>query len=331
MLTQARAVLIRRRGKVSRSWFLAAVVVTSCGLLLAWVAWFLVGNWQVRKDLARAKEQIHSGHHRRARDRLARLSAWWPRHGEVEYLLGVCESMLGRTDAALAAWARVPVTSPLAASAALSRGRVLARSNSRFIEAEAAYRAAALGTGARAIEARWALATLLLWEGRLDEVRSLLEEIWRIGHDRDRTAALREMWRLDAVIVAANEIQPVLDQAARVAPDDDRVWLARAYLALRYGRCAVAHVWLDASLQKHPEDPVVWRRTCNVHWLQRILPRCCARWPGFPSIGSRCLSGGRSARGWPRIAATPMPSAPPSSVSSRSIPAIPRDSIDWSH
>ena len=38
------------------------------------------------------------------------------------------------------------------------------------------------GTGARAIEARWALAVLLLWEGRLDEIEKLLDEIWRVGN-----------------------------------------------------------------------------------------------------------------------------------------------------
>ena len=48
-----------------------------------------------------AKRQIKSGQIAAARERLARLSRWWPRHGEVEYLLGNCESELGRTDSAL--------------------------------------------------------------------------------------------------------------------------------------------------------------------------------------------------------------------------------------
>ena len=241
-----------------------AIAVSSVGLGLLWLAWFLLGSWQVRDGLAWAKEQIQSGHHGPARARLARLSAWWPRRPEVEYLLGVSESALGRTDAALAAWARVPASSPLATSAALARGRALLRLQGRFIEAEAAYRTAMRGTGARANEARWALAALLLWEGRHDEVRRVLEEIWLAGKGGDRIAALRELWRLDSVITAAEEVQPALDQAARDAPDDDRAWLARAYLAMRYGRQTEARSWLDLCLKKHPEDPVAWR--ADLRW-----------------------------------------------------------------
>jgi tetratricopeptide (TPR) repeat protein len=143
------------------------------------------------------------------------------------------------------------------------------KTQGRFIEAETAYRAAMRGSRPDAAEARWALAVLLLWEGRLDEVGRLLEEIWRVGQDRDRVAALRELWRLDSVVVAAEEVQPALDQAARVAPEDDRVWLARAYLASRYGRNSEARMWLDACLRKRPEDPVVWR--ANLQWAMAAL------------------------------------------------------------
>jgi tetratricopeptide (TPR) repeat protein len=239
--------------------------VVSAGIGLAWVAWLLVGGWQVRDGLARAKQQIDSGQYGPARDRLARLSTWWPRQAEVAYLLGECEARLSRPDAAVAAWARVPAGSPLAVSAALAQGRARVRLQGRFIEAEAAYRAAIRGsTEARALEARWVLAMLLLWEGRLDEVRQVLEEIWRVGKNGDRITALRELWRLDSVVVAAEEVQLTLDQAARTAPDDDRVWLARAYLAERYGRYAEARQWLDASLRRHPTDPVVWR--ADLQW-----------------------------------------------------------------
>ncbi len=69
-------------------------------------------------------------------------------------------------------------------------------------------------------------AELLLWEGRLDEMRRLLREIWRAGSPDDQAAALREHWRLDSVIIAAEEVGPVLDQAGLTAPDDPCVWLA---------------------------------------------------------------------------------------------------------
>jgi thioredoxin-like negative regulator of GroEL len=244
---------------MGRSRIFVVLSIVTIGIGLAWPAWYVAGGWQVRRGLNRAKRQINSGQYGAALDRLAQLSTRWPRHGEVEYLLGVCESALGRTERALAAWARVPLTSPRAAPAALARGRALVKSQSRFIEAEAAYRAAMKGSRPEAVEARWALAVILLWQGRLDEVSRLLKEIWRVGQDRDRVAALREMWRLDSVVVAAEEIQPVLDQAAQLAPDDDRVWLARAYLASRYGRHSEANVWVKAALLKCPEDLIIRR------------------------------------------------------------------------
>ena len=56
-----------------------------------------------------------------------------------------------------------------------------------------------------------------------------------------------------------DRIRTALDRAIDQAPQDDRVWLGRAYLALRDGRYAEAQSWLDACLRRRPDDPVVWR------------------------------------------------------------------------
>ena len=245
--------------------FSVAIAVASLGIGLAWVAWFLVGGWQVRDGLAWAKLQIDSGQYGPARDRLARLAAWWPGRAEVEYLLGVCESTLGRTDAALAAWERVPAASPFAASSGPGPGR--ARRISRRAGSSRPKRPIAPQSavpGPRAVEARWALAMLLLWQGRLDEVRQLLEEIWRVGQiaiGRPRSVNCGGSIPWSSRPKRSNRcwIRP-----HGFAPDDDRVWLARAYLASRYGRYSEARTWLDASLRKHPEDPVVWR--ADLQW-----------------------------------------------------------------
>jgi tetratricopeptide (TPR) repeat protein len=239
--------------------FLAFIGVTLVVLVLSGLTWVWVGAWQVRDGLAWARRRMRTGEIAAARDRLARLSAWCPRDGELEYLLGVCEAELKRPDAAVAAWARVPGSSPAAGAAARASGRVLVRAVGRLTDAEAAYRAAAHGTGAIALQACWDLTELLIWEGRLDEARRLLQEISRIGQLRDRTSALRGIWRLDLMIVAAEEVQPVLEQAARHAADDDRAWLARAFLATRYGRYAEARRWLGQCQERRPDDPVVWR------------------------------------------------------------------------
>ena len=52
---------------------------------------------------------------------------------------------------------------------------------------------------------------------------------------------------------------PISNQAASLAPDDDRVWLGRANLAIRTGAYDEAKRWLDACLKRRPEDVPVWR------------------------------------------------------------------------
>ncbi len=229
-------------------------------MLLAWAAWQVIGNWQVRNGLSWARRQMEAGQYEPARDRLARLRALWPRHDEVAYLLGVCESALGRPLEAVSAWERVPPGSTLFGSRAIAEGRTLVRSLGRLKDAELLYRdAASRGPGSKALEARWALAELLLWQGRLDEVRRLLREIERVGTLRDRTAALREHWRLDSVIVADEEVRPVLDQAARTARGDDRVWLLLRLLATQYGRYAEARRCLDSCNPDASLTPILNR------------------------------------------------------------------------
>jgi tetratricopeptide (TPR) repeat protein len=236
---------------------------TAIGLLVAvlggWIGWLLIGRWQVRDGLRWATRRMDAKQYALARERLAWLDRWWPGRADVAYFLGACEAELGHTDAALTAWRRVPSDTPLGAKSNLAAGRLLVRNAGRLTEAETCYRAAARGSSPTAVEARWALAEVLLWEGRFAEIRNLLHEIARARSLRDRIGALREHWRLDSVIVAAEEVQPFLDRADRTARDDPRVWLARAFLATRYGRFAEARDWLDRCQARNPDDPVLPR------------------------------------------------------------------------
>jgi enediyne biosynthesis protein E4 len=47
--------------------------------------------------------------------------------------------------------------------------------------------------------------------------------------------------------------------ASRIAPDDDRIWLGKANLAIRAGSYDEAARWIDACLRLRPEDGPVWR------------------------------------------------------------------------
>ena len=94
------------------------------GVLLA--AWFAVRAMYQRRlesELRLARGEFGARRFGAARERLARLAERWPDHGEVEYLLGASEKALGHSQAAMAAWDRVPAAANQAPLADLSRGR----------------------------------------------------------------------------------------------------------------------------------------------------------------------------------------------------------------
>ena len=101
------------------------IVVIGLGLAAAaCLAVRVVGAWQFRTELREARRELAARRVRKAKARLDRLAERWPGRGEVEYWLGACEMAAGHTEAALAAWGRVPEPAPEARLAALSRGRL---------------------------------------------------------------------------------------------------------------------------------------------------------------------------------------------------------------
>ena len=101
--------------------------------------------------------------------------------------------------------------------------------------------------------------------GRIDEAERLIEDRWEhlnaVGEGALEPAIklLRLHIELTLKATPVETIRAVLDQAARLAPDDDRVWLGRANLAIRTGAYDEAERWLDACLRRRPEDVPVWR------------------------------------------------------------------------
>jgi hypothetical protein len=60
---------------------------------------------------------------------------------------------------------------------------------------------------------------------------------------------------------SAELVRDFLERARGQAPDDDRIWLGKANLAIRQGFFDEAARWLDACLRRRPEDvPVRWAR-----------------------------------------------------------------------
>jgi enediyne biosynthesis protein E4 len=229
--------------------YFVALVAASGGL------WAFDG-WRQKADREEAKRALAMGKSRTALPRLVRLAARRPHDGEIQYDLGVCELAVGHVELAEAAWARVPAGSPYATRAAMMRARLLLKVH-RLAAAEHLLLVALEDRGDFGKEARETLVHLYKLEGRFDEARRLVREGW--GR-YDPVGTIQEHYRLDTSNpIAIEKVQPILEQAARAASDDDRIWLGWATLARRQGRFKEARRWLDRCLERRPADPVVWR------------------------------------------------------------------------
>jgi tetratricopeptide (TPR) repeat protein len=209
-----------------------------------------------RAALARAKRDLLGGFPAKARRPLGELAARRPGWGEVEFHLGVAELALGRAGPALAAFARVPSDSEFAGWAAVHRAGLLVR-RGQLSGAERLYEEALERRGAHRSEACWELVRLLRLEGRFDEAGRLFRRNFAEFPHPEK--ALRDLVRLEFEAYPAEGVRAFLDESSRQAPDEDRVWLGRAYLATRSGRFDEADNWLRACLDRRPDDPAVWR------------------------------------------------------------------------
>ena len=86
----------------------------------------------------------------------------------------------------------------------------------------------------------------------------MIQEAW--DSYPDRIGLLRQLANLDSINpVPIERIWPALEKAAENAPDDDRIWLGRANLAIRTGQFADAQRRLDDCMRRRPTDAAVWR------------------------------------------------------------------------
>ena len=258
-----------------------------------------VERWELRVVLDRARGELRRGNYAEAQPRLAWLASRWSNRGEVPYLLGLCALAEGRPEAAMRAWGRVPRGSVFAEESAL-RSRRLAMDRGRFVEAEAALTVALARPGPNAAAVRQAMLTLLWREGRLDEAARLTEAACReaIGHNRiEAVEFLRGHLSLDLAPFPVEPMAAALDVAARLAPGDDRVWLARANLATRTGRFDDARADLEACLRRRPDDPAVW--SARLDWAM-ATGRVEAAWEALDHLAADAVSCGRmeTIRSW---------------------------------
>ena len=102
-------------------------------------------------------------------------------------------------------------------------------------------------------------------QGRLEEAKRLIETRWdrlnKAGEGASEKAVnlLRLYTEIQARPLPVAARRAFLDQAALSSPDDDRIWLGKANLAIRAGAYDEASRWLDACLRRRPDDFAVWR------------------------------------------------------------------------
>jgi thioredoxin-like negative regulator of GroEL len=248
------------RGWRRISWVLQAAVVG--GLIWGGWAWWDLRSY--RGALARIRGEIHAGRPGHAAQHLRDLLAWKPGSDEAAYLLGTCEQARGRPQDAAAAWRQVPPDSPFAAQA-IQGLMELEVQRGRLADAEKLVRDALDDPRIRGSGLTLALGVVYAQQGRVEEAGRLIEESWerleRAGEaSLERAIPLVRLHiRLRRDPPPVEAIRAFLDRAARRAPDDDRVWLGKAILAIRTGSYAEAARWLDACQRRRPEDVPVWR------------------------------------------------------------------------
>jgi thioredoxin-like negative regulator of GroEL len=244
-------------------------------IVIGGLAWCGGRWWDVRRyrnAMARIGEAVQKGRYAAAARDLSALLDWRADSDEALYLLGVCQKALGRARQADAAWARIPQGAPASSRAVTARMDLLIEQG-RLTDAENLIEREAEARGADGSALRMLLIPVLVLEGRDRQAGRLIESRWRILDAKGEGASEQaiNLARLHIELrwntPPADAVRAYLDQVGRLAPDDDRIWLGRANLAIRVGSPDEAPRWIDACLQRRPEDPAVWQ--ARLDWAMR--------------------------------------------------------------
>jgi enediyne biosynthesis protein E4 len=245
-----------------RRWVLLYLL---CGVALVSAGWVWWSDHRYQSAMEVIESEILAGRHASACRDLEKLLTWKADgNGGITYLLGSCELARGRPKSAAEAWARVAPGSAFSERAIRGRMRLM-RESGHFADAEQFINDAALNLS----NDRTALLVLLVptfsEQGRIDEAERLIEDHWEhlnaLGQGSLEPALklVLQHVELGTKSTPVEAIRAILGQASKVAPDDDRVWLGRANLAIRIGAYDEAERWLDACQRRRPDDVPVWR------------------------------------------------------------------------
>jgi tetratricopeptide (TPR) repeat protein len=250
------------RGPSVRWLAITCALVSVAALAWAAIAWSSVLSY--RKAMGDARLQMSAGRFAIAARNLVKILDWCPHSDEAAYLLGVCEQQRGEMQKADAAWARVEPGSPssemaLAASALALFNRGQLRSIEELVD-ELCRDSRHDTTGVRAL-----LIASFRQTGRDEDAKRLVEDRWQHLAEIGRGAKDLGVRMLHMHIELSNKppsiesVRAFNDRAARQAPNDDRVWLSQAELAIRAGNYDEANRWIEACLKVRPNDVPVWQ------------------------------------------------------------------------
>jgi enediyne biosynthesis protein E4 len=249
-----------------RQWILVPAIIFATAIVWAGWAWWADRRY---RDLITAIElEMANGRFAIAARDLTSLLEHEPDSDEAAFLLGRCEQERARTEAAAKAFARIAPGSAFAHKAILARMRLF-HDKGQFAAAEQLINEVAEDPRSDRAHVRALLVPIYSQLGRLDEAQRLLEDWWEHLNETGESASEPAIDQVRMHIELAFRPNPVenvrayLDQAYRLAPDDDRVWLGQANLALRTGEFDEAKRLLDACLSRRPEDVPVWRARLN--------------------------------------------------------------------
>jgi thioredoxin-like negative regulator of GroEL len=232
-------------------------------IVLLWGGWAWWADQSYRRAMMAIELEMANGRFGNAARQLRELLEREPDAPEAAILLGRCEQERGRIQAAAEALARVRPGSELSHKAILARMR-LRHDQGQFAAAEQLIEDAAHDPRNDAAHVHVLLVPIFSQLGRLDEAQRLLQAWWNRLNERGEGATERAIDQLRMHLELAFRPNPIenvrayLDQAGRMAPDDDRVWLGRANLAMRTGEYREARRWLDLCMKNRPRDLAVW-------------------------------------------------------------------------
>ena len=234
--------------RIRWSWRRLGIMTVLLGL--GWIGFDRLKAWNNVGQLRLAQREIARGQFEPAYRRLAVLSAQpGALEGAADYWLGVCEALNNRPDAALRAFARLPqdyafdsLGAYLAAKAHMTRGELHA--------AERRLEQALPRGGSDLGRIRDLLNHIYQIEVRFDDAKALVRA--SLADAKDPIPILKELSNFELDRLPYEGLRATLEKAGRLAPEDDRVWLGKARLAIEAGRWNEAREWLSAVGPRAP-------------------------------------------------------------------------------